>query len=249
MFSRGQCLVAMVVAMCLVTQQSVAFAQARELGNPRRPSVVQTTASQADEFGDAPAPRDRTATRARRGDTTVPTVAAVHPVQVARPATAARDPQGRIRVRFEGDSNRHLVVTQLLATSRATARMGLNQVTATGESYGLVCRLACDAYLDPGAYRFGIGHDAYPDYRSGIIQISQPTQINVQYDDHGVLRIIGMVVMLLGAGAGILGFWSLVQDEPDYALAGAITGGIALFTGLGLLFASDGVHFTSQPLR
>ena len=252
MFRRGQCLVAMVVMCSLLTQQSIAFAQARELGNPRAAAPSQPS-TQADEFGDTlpSAPRDHTAARTRQ-DSTVPSVAAVRPVQVARPASAARDAQGRIHVRFEGDSHRGLVVTQLLTTSQVTIHQGIfNEVAATGRgaSFGLVCRLACDAYLDPGAYQFGVGRDAYPDYRTAIIQISRPTQINVHYDDHGVLRIIGMITMLVGVGAGILAFWSFVQDEPDYALAGAVGGGVGILTGLGLLFASDGVHFSAQPLR
>ena len=248
MFRRGQCLVAMVVMCSLLTQQGVALAQARELGNPRA-AAPQPQPSQADEFGDAlpRAPREQTATRTPQEST-----AAVRPVQVARPAAAARDAQGRIHVRFEGDSHRNLVVTQLLTTSQVTIHQGIfNEVAATGRgaAFGLVCRLACDAYLEPGAYQFGVGRDAYPDYRTAIIQISRPTQINVHYDDHGVLRIIGMITMLVGVGAGILAFWSFVQDEPDYALAGAVGGGVGILTGLGLLFASDGVHFSAQPLR
>jgi hypothetical protein len=235
----------MVVLCSLLTQQGVALAQARELGNPRAAAPSQPAAPQADEFGDTlpSAPRDQTAMRPR---------STVRPVQVARPAAAARDAQGRIHVRFEGDSHRGLVVTQLLTTSQVTIHQGIfNEVAATGRgaSFGLVCRLACDAYLDPGAYQFGVGRDAYPDYRTAIIQISRPTQINVHYDDHGVLRIIGMITMLVGVGAGILAFWSFVQDEPDYALAGAVGGGLGILTGLGLLFASDGVHFSAQPLR
>lgn len=251
MLRRGEFVLMALLAWGLVAHRSFASAQARDLGSPRGQATPAPSVQQ-DEFGDdevAPQPvqpvlpREVTAPRART-DSTPPT--SLQPVRVANPGGEHGPAPGRVRVRFEGDRNRHFVISTLLGTTRVTARFGmsLNTATAQGESYALLCRLPCDAWLDPGAYRFGLGRDNYPDHLTPIIQINGPTQVTVNYDDHAVVRGIGIITFLVGLGIGALGVWALIEDEPDFAIAGAIAGGVVLFAGLGMLFSSDQVSFS-----
>lgn len=246
---RGEFVLVALLTLSLIAHPSLALAQARDLGSPRQ-AAPSAPSVQQDEFGDDEVspqraqpvqPRVVTAPRARTDSTAPPNV---QPVRVATPN--GPNAQGRVRVRFEGDASRHFVISTLLGTTRVTARFGLslNTANAQGESYALLCRLPCDAWLDPGAYRFGLGRDNYPDHLTPIIQINGPTQINVHYDDHALIRGIGILTFLVGLGLGGLGVWALVENEPDFAIAGAVAGGLVLFAGLGMLFSSDGVSFS-----
>jgi len=229
-----------------MAQRSSASAQARDLGSPRG-QPVQEAAPTQDEFGDDDAPTPRAQPRVATAPRTASTSprAAVQPVYVVN---AGLVNGGRVLVRFSGDNDRNFVVTTLLGTSRATARFGFNTATAEAESHALLCRLSCDAWLDPGAYRFGLGHNNYPDYQSPIIQINGPTLINVEYSDRALVRGIGGLALLVGLGLGALSVWALVENERDFAIVGAVAGGITLFAGLGMVFTGDGVRFHWQPL-
>ena len=250
MLRRGEFVLLALLASSLIAHRSHASAQARDLGSPHGQAAQQAPSVQQDEFGDdevgvqpvqpryVPAPRVTT-------DSTAPP-AILEPVRMANPGGEHGPAPGRVRVRFEGDRNRHFVISTLLGTTRVTARFGLslNTASAQGESYALLCRLPCDAWLDPGAYRFGLGRDNYPDHLTPIIQINGPTQVNVNYDDHALIRGIGIITLLVGLGMGALGVWALAENEPDFAIAGAIAGGVVLLAGLGMLFSSDQVSFS-----
>ena len=243
MLRRGEFVLAALLAWSLIAHRSSASAQARDLESPRGQATPAAPLVQQDEFGDSDAAPRRAPVQPR--DVTAPRLPPSNsePVYVANPGSAYGRAPGRVLVRFSGDNHRNFVVTTLLGTSRATARFGLNMATAEAESHALLCRLSCDAWLDPGAYRFGLGHSAYPDYQSPIIQINGPTLITVEYSDRALVRGIGGLALLLGIGLGALGVWALIENEPDFAIAGAIAGGIVILTGLGMVFTSDGVRF------
>ena len=245
MCRRGEFVLVALLAWGLIAHRSLASAQARDLGSPRGQATQAAPSVQQDEFGDDEVSQQRTQPMQPR-EVTARVPSNMQPVRVANPGGANGPAPGRVRVRFEGDARRHFVISTLLGTTRVTARFGLslNTANAQGESYALLCRLPCDAWLDPGAYRFGLGRDNYPDHLTPIVQINGPTQINVNYDDHALIRGIGILTFLVGLGLGGLGVWALIEDEPDFAIASAVAGGLVLFAGLGMLFSSDGVSFS-----
>jgi hypothetical protein len=249
--------VVVLVLMTLMGSAETSAAQGRDLASPQAPRDAARGAD--DEFGDDDTPpsaplsaeETRASERPHGAAQTSPSV-----IHVAAPITAVpstptsvvRLPPppspGLVPIAFHAEPARRLVITRLMATARATARDSLRfgsvEVEATSDA--LLCIAPCARWLEPGAYRFGVGATEVPRWRSAILQLDQPSTLRVHYIDNSVTRIVGGVLFATSlVMAGLVLFDAVDGGELVTPLVAAGVATVSLIVGLALALVGDGV--------
>ena len=170
------------------------------------------------------------------------------------PIPRVRIPQapgpGLVPVLFDGDPARRLVVTRMVASARATGRASLSfqTVEVHAVSHALLCVAPCATWLQPGAYRFGVGGSEDPRWTTSVLQIDGPSTVAIGYLDRLLLRIVGGALI----AAGLCGAVPTLLDLADGGdivppVVAAVASGLALVVGIGLAAAGDGIDLRFSP--
>lgn len=170
------------------------------------------------------------------------------------PQARAEAPRGRgeleVRVRSR-DHRPNLVLHAMVTSATGSWNAGGGPFAAGGrlqlDAFRPLCVSPCTIDLQRGAYVFGISRGEGPTLRvRGVHQLSSDVDLELEYVDHGVERVLGVLTLIAGVsgGAALAVFPALEgwHDPTPVVITGAIIAGLSLIIGIALVAAGDGVE-------
>jgi hypothetical protein len=171
----------------------------------------------------------------------------LHPPSARSEAPRAR---GEIEVRVRSRDRRPGLVLHAMVTS-STATWGGGPFAPDGtiriDAFRPLCVSPCTVDLHRGAYVFGVSRGESPTLRvRGVHQLSSDLDVEIEYVDHGVERVLGVLTLIAGvAGGAALAVFPALEGWSDPApmvITGAVIAGLSLIIGVALVAAGDGVE-------